>query len=115
MIVRPAAAVFIPLGLYIVRRRGRIFRLPCSAGDRGIGPSMSLKQKRDSQRHSPRSKAERADWEHRVAMLRAETSIRDMLDERARIAAQSHPPQRRRDHHGPLMRQAISAVQLRLA
>ena len=61
------------------------FGVNAYTGNRGLRPSRtSTSRSRSSTGELAALKAERASWERRVALLRAESLDPDMLDERAR-------------------------------
>ncbi len=80
-------SILIPLALYAVS--GAVvayFVHHAQHGDRGIETKLSLKQQIvDLQTELDGLKAEHAQWESRVAMLRSASVDRDLLEEEARL------------------------------
>jgi cell division protein FtsB len=88
MVVRSRLRAFlIPLVLYIVSAAVvGYFVYHAQHGDRGIATKMALKQQIvDLQGELDTLKAEHAEWDSRVAMLRTESVDRDLLEEQARL------------------------------
>ena len=88
MVVRKRArAILIPLALYAVAgAMATYFVHHAHEGDRGIKEKRRLKieiVRLEGEIDGVR--AERADWERRTSMFRAEAIDRDLLDERARV------------------------------
>jgi cell division protein FtsB len=87
----------------VVRRRMRAFLLPLALysasglivgyfvhhaqnGNRGLEARRQLKiEAFGLQQQLDAARTERADWEHRIALLRSDQIDRDLLDERARV------------------------------
>ena len=87
----------------VVRRRMRAFLLPLALysasglivgyffhhaqnGNRGLEARRQLKiEAFGLQQQLDAARAERAEWEHRIALLRSDQIDRDLLDERARV------------------------------
>jgi cell division protein FtsB len=84
---RRVRAVLMPLGLYAVS--GLVvgyFVHQAESGNRGLEAKRALKiQARALNQELTAAKADRAIWEHRVALLRSEQIDRDLLEERARV------------------------------
>jgi cell division protein FtsB len=84
---RRVRAVLMPLGLYAVS--GLVvgyFVHQAESGNRGLEAKRALKiQARALNQELTAAKANRAIWEHRVALLRSEQIDRDLLEERARV------------------------------
>ncbi|MCP8938186.1 septum formation initiator family protein [Alsobacter sp. SYSU M60028] len=89
MVVRARYRRFLlPLLLYVVA--GAVvgyFVYHAQHGDRGIETKAALKRRIvELNGDLAELKEQRADWERRVAMLRADNVDRDLLEERARIS-----------------------------
>jgi cell division protein FtsB len=84
---RRVRAVLMPLGLYAVS--GLVvgfFVHQAESGNRGLEAKRALKiQARGLNQELTAAKADRAIWEHRVALLRSDQIDRDLLEERARV------------------------------
>jgi cell division protein FtsB len=87
MVIRPQIRAFLAaLGLYLLAA-GFIgyFGINAYTGDHGLKAREGLDHDIASlARELERAKAERAEWERRVALLKADSIDPDMLDERAR-------------------------------
>jgi cell division protein FtsB len=87
MVIRPRIRAFLTaLGLYVVAALFiGYFGVNAYTGKNGINARQELDQQiADLAREVERVKAERARWEQRVALLKADRIDPDMLDERAR-------------------------------
>jgi cell division protein FtsB len=87
MVIRPRIRAFLTaLGLYVVAALFiGYFGVNAYTGKNGINARQELDQQiADLAGEVERVKAERARWERRVALLKAESIDPDMLDERAR-------------------------------
>ena len=87
MVIRPQIrAFFTALGLYAVAALFiGYFGVNAYTGKNGINARQELDQRiSDLAKEVERVKAERARWERRVALLKADRIDPDMLDERAR-------------------------------
>ena len=87
MVIRPRIRAFLAaLGLYVLAALFiGYFGINAYTGNHGIVAKQNLDQRiADLVRELDATKAEREDWEHRVALLRADRIDPDMLDERAR-------------------------------
>ena len=87
MVIRPRIRAFLTaLGLYIVAALFiGYFGVNAYTGKNGINARQGLAQEiADLAREAESVKAERARWERRVALLKADRIDPDMLDERAR-------------------------------
>ena len=87
MVIRPRIRAFLTaLGLYLVAALFiGYFGINAYTGKNGINARQGLDQQiADLTREVERVKAERAWWERRVALLKADRIDPDMLDERAR-------------------------------
>lgn len=87
MVIRPRIRVFLTaLGLYLVAALFiGYFGVNAYTGRNGINARQGLDQETaDLAREAERVKAERTEWERRVALLKADRIDPDMLDERAR-------------------------------
>ena len=84
---RRLRAVLIPLALYLVA--GGVvgyFLHNAKIGSRGLAAKQTLKiQIYEVNQELDAARAERADWEDRVALLKADHVDRDLLEERARM------------------------------
>ena len=88
MVIRPRIRAFLTaLGLYVVAALFiGYFGVNAYTGKNGINARQELDQQiADLAGEVERVKAERARWERRVALLKAESIDPDMLDERARF------------------------------
>jgi cell division protein FtsB len=88
MVIRPRIrAFFSALGLYILAALFiGYFGVNAYTGKNGINARHELNQQIDElERELGRVKAEREQWERRVALLRSDSIDPDMLDERARL------------------------------
>jgi len=87
MVIRPRIRAFLAaLGLYLLAA-GFIgyFGINAYTGDHGLKAREGLDHDiAGLARELDRARAERADWERRVALLKADSIDPDMLDERAR-------------------------------
>ncbi len=79
--------VVLPLGLWTVSALVcGYFVYQAESGNRGLEAKRALKiQAYGLSQDLAAAKAERATWEHRVALLRSEQIDRDLLEERARL------------------------------
>ena len=87
MVIRPRIRAFLTaLGLYVVAALFiGYFGVNAYTGKNGINARQELDQQiADLAREVERVKAVRAQWERRVALLKADRIDPDMLDERAR-------------------------------
>jgi cell division protein FtsB len=87
MVIRPRIRAFLTaLGLYLVAALFiGYFGVNAYTGKNGINARQGLDQQiADLTGEVERAKAERARWERRVALLKADRIDPDMLDERAR-------------------------------
>jgi cell division protein FtsB len=87
MVIRPRIRAFLTaLGLYVVAALFiGYFGVNAYTGKNGINARQALDQQiADLASEVERVKAERAQWERRVALLKADRIDPDMLDERAR-------------------------------
>ena len=87
-------AVLTALGLYTAAALIiGYFGLSAYTGAHGLKAKQDLAQQQASlTRELERAKAERADWEHRVSLLRGDNLDPDLLDERARTMLDyAHP------------------------
>jgi cell division protein FtsB len=87
MVIRPRIRAFLTaLGLYVVAALFiGYFGVNAYTGKNGINARQELDQQiADLASEVERVKAERAEWERRVALLKADRIDPDMLDERAR-------------------------------
>ena len=87
MVIRPRIRAFLTaLGLYVVAALFiGYFGVNAYTGKNGINARQELDQQiADLASEVERAKAERARWERRVALLKADRIDPDMLDERAR-------------------------------
>ncbi|GJD40748.1 hypothetical protein OICFNHDK_3223 [Methylobacterium bullatum] len=84
---RRVRSVLMPLGLYAVSALVvGYFVHQAESGNRGLEAKRALKiQAYGLKQELNAAKADRAIWEHRVALLRSEQIDRDLLEERARI------------------------------
>lgn len=84
---RRLRAVLIPLALYLIA--GGVvgyFMHNAKIGSRGLAAKQALKvQIYEVNQDLDNARAERADWEERVALLKADHVDRDLLEERARV------------------------------
>jgi cell division protein FtsB len=88
MVIRPRIRAFLTaLGLYILAALFiGYFGVNAYTGKNGINARQGLNQQIDElQRELGRVKAEREQWERRVALLRSNSIDPDMLDEQARL------------------------------
>jgi cell division protein FtsB len=91
---RRARAVLLPLGLYAVSILVvGYFLHEAESGSRGLEAKRALKiQAYGLQQELDATKADRAVWERRVALLRSDQIDRDLLEERARVVlGRVHP------------------------
>lgn len=81
-------AVLIPLLLYALSGGAAYyFVYHAQHGNRGVETKAALKQQiYELDQELEGLKADRVDWERRVAMLRRENVDRDLLEERARVS-----------------------------
>ena len=84
---RRVRTVLMPLGLWTVSALVvGYFVYQAENGNRGLEAKRALKiQAYGLSQELAAAKAERATWEHRVALLRSEQIDRDLLEERARV------------------------------
>ncbi|GJE45331.1 FtsB family cell division protein [Methylobacterium soli] len=84
---RRVRTVLMPLGLWTVSALVvGYFVYQAENGNRGLEAKRALKiQAYGLSQELATAKAERAVWEHRVALLRSEQIDRDLLEERARV------------------------------
>ena len=84
---RRVRMVVLPLGLWTLSALVvGFFVYQAENGNRGLEAKRALKvQAYGLAQELAGAKAERATWEHRVALLRSEQIDRDLLEERARI------------------------------
>jgi cell division protein FtsB len=88
MVIRPRIRAFLTaLGLYILAALFiGYFGVNAYTGKNGINARQELNQQIDElERELERVKAEREQWERRVALLQSDRIDPDMLDERARL------------------------------
>lgn len=84
---RRVRMVVLPLGLWTLSALVvGFFVWQAESGNRGLEAKRALKiQARALNQELTAAKADRAIWEHRVALLRSEQIDRDLLEERARV------------------------------
>lgn len=84
---RRVRSVLMPLGLYAVSGLCvGYFVHQAESGNRGLEAKRALKiQAYGLNQELVAARADRAIWEHRVALLRSEQIDRDLLEERARV------------------------------
>ena len=87
VIRRRVRAIVMPAALWTVSALiGGYFLAQAEGGNRGLEAKRALKiEAYGLNKDLAATKAERAIWEHRVALLRSEQIDRDLLEERARV------------------------------
>lgn len=91
---RRTRAILLPLGLYAASVLAvGYFLNEAENGNRGLEAKRALKiQAYGLQQELDAARADRAEWERRVALLRSDQIDRDLLEERARIVlGRVHP------------------------
>ena len=80
-------AFFIPLALYLVAAAAvGFFVHSAQNGNRGLNAKRALKtQVFELRKELAAAEADHADWDRRLALLRADQVDRDLLEERARV------------------------------
>jgi cell division protein FtsB len=80
-------AFFIPLALYLVAAAAvGFFVHSAQVGNRGLNAKRALKiQVFELRKELETAQADHADWDRRLALLRADQVDRDLLEERARV------------------------------
>ena len=84
---RRVRAFFIPLALYLVAAAAvGFFVHSAQVGNRGLNAKRALKiQVFELRKELETAQADHADWDRRLALLRADQVDRDLLEERARV------------------------------
>ena len=87
VIRRRVRAIVMPAALWTVSALiGGYFLAQAEGGNRGLPAKRALKiEAYGLNKDLTATRAERAIWEHRVALLRSEQIDRDLLEERARV------------------------------